>query len=71
MSKFSVVFITPSENNELKHRIIVAPDQESAMKIFFKEEATMFYSDDNKGYHYFKEDFFHRQDPSGSIICCD
>jgi hypothetical protein len=71
MPKFSVVFVAPSEVNEIKHRIISAADQESAMKIFFNEEATAYYSDDDQGFFYFKQDFFDKASPSGSVLGCD
>ncbi len=71
MPKFSIVFIAPSEVSTLKHRIITASDKDSALKEFFEEEATSFYSTDEQGFYYFKEDFFDRKNPSGSVINCD
>ena len=71
MPKYSVVFIAPGEKNKLIHRIIESPDQDSALKTFFSEETTEFYSNDEQGYFYFKEDFFDTSNPSGSIILCE
>ncbi len=71
MPKFSIVFVAPVEKNTIKHTIIEAEDQESALKIFFKNEIIQFYSNDEKGYYYFKEDFFEESNPAGSIISCD
>ena len=71
MPKFSVVFIIPSDKSEIKHRIITPDDQEGAIKAFFEGEATSYYSNDEQGYFYFKEDFFDRNNPSGSVLSCD
>jgi guanylate kinase len=71
MSKFSIAFIKPTEKNELRHRIIESADQETALKTFFNEEAADCYSVDDQGFFYFKEDFFDKTVPSGSVIQCD
>lgn len=71
MSKFSVVFLAPGEKNNFIHRIIESTDMDSALKAFFTEETTEFYSNDEQGYFYFKEDFFDTSNPSGSIIPCE
>ena len=71
MPKYSVVFIAPGEKNKLIHRIIESPDQDSALKTFFSEETTEFYSNDEQGYFYFKEDFSDTSNPLGSIIPCE
>lgn len=68
MPKFSIAFIIPQGNEQLKHRIIESPDQESALQQFFKEETAEFYSQDEQGYYYFKEDFSDSSNPQGSII---
>jgi guanylate kinase len=70
MPKFSIAFIVPAEKSQLKHRIVEGTDQESALKSFFNEETAEFYSNDDQGYFYFKEDFFDQAVPSGSIIPC-
>lgn len=70
MPKFSIVFLAPVEKNQLKHRIIESSDKESALKTFFTEEIIDFYSDDEKGFFYFKQDFFDSSSPSGSLITC-
>lgn len=71
MPKFSIAFISPNQKNQLKHRIIEGTDQESVLRFFYNEELTDFYSNDDQGYHYFKEDFFDSESPSGSVIICD
>jgi hypothetical protein len=71
MSKFSIAFVTPSEKSQLRHRIIESVNQESALKAFFNEEAADCYSEDDQGFFYFKEDFFDKTTPSGSVIQCD
>jgi guanylate kinase len=71
MSKFSIAFIKPTEQNELRHRIIESADQETALKTFFNEEAVDCYSADDQGYFYFKEDFFDKTVSTGSVIQCD
>jgi hypothetical protein len=44
------------------------PDQETVLKKFFEDETAEFYSNDEQGYHYFKEDFFDTTSGAGSII---
>ena len=68
MAKFSLAFIIPSDKSQLKHFIAEGIDQDSILKKFFTEQLTPFYSDDEQGYHYFLEDFFDAENPSGSII---
>jgi hypothetical protein len=70
MPKFSIAFVAPAENSQLKHRIMEGADQESALRSFFSEEAAEYYSNDDQGYFYFKEDFFDQAIPSGSVILC-
>ena len=70
MSKFSIAFVAPAQNSQLKHKIVEGTDQDSALKTFFSEEASEYYSADDQGYFYFKEDFFDTAAPSGSIIQC-
>jgi hypothetical protein len=70
MPKFSIAFIAPGESSQLKHPIIEGADQETALRSFFNEEAAEYYSNDDQGYFYFKEDFFDQTLPSGSIISC-
>jgi len=68
MPRFAVAFVTPSENGQLLHRLIESDDKESALRSFFKELSREFYSDDEQGYHYFKEDFFDEVSAGGSLI---
>ncbi len=71
MHKYSIVFVPPAENIQLKHRIIESTDQETALKTFFSEEITDYYTDDEQGFFYFKQDFFEQSGPSGSILLCE
>ena len=71
MPKYSIVFMLPAEKCQLKHRIIESPDQESALRTFFAEEITDYYTDDEQGFFYFKQDFFEPTDSCGSIISCE
>ncbi len=68
MPKFSVAFVAPTDTTPLRHRIIEAADQEGALRTFFNDEASSFYSNDDQGFHYFKEDFSDALTLSGSII---
>jgi hypothetical protein len=71
MPKFSIAFITPEKKNMLRHRIIESAEKEIALRQFFNEEIVRFYSKDDQGYFYFKEDFFDSSDASGSIVELD
>ncbi|MCI0472874.1 MAG: hypothetical protein L0Y76_04745 [Ignavibacteria bacterium] len=68
MPKYSIAFIAPGETSPLVHRIIESPDQESALKSFFDENITEFYTNDEQGFFYFKEDFFDTTNSTGSVI---
>ncbi|MBN1309381.1 MAG: hypothetical protein JXA18_15785 [Chitinispirillaceae bacterium] len=68
MPRFAVAFMTPSNSGQLIHRIIEGENRDSVLKAFFTESASEFYSNDEQGFHYFKEDFFDESTPSGSII---
>jgi len=70
MPKFAIAFIAPAQNSQLKHKLVDGADQEIALKTFFTDEAAEYYSADEQGYYYFKEDFFDAAVPSGSIIQC-
>jgi len=71
MSKFSIAFIVPSKTSPLRHRIIEGQDQDTALRSFFNEEAAEFYSNDDQGFFYFKEDFFDETNASGNVIRCE
>ena len=71
MPKYSVAFIAPTDQKALRHRVLESPDPESALKTFFKEEVVEFYSDNEQGDHYFKEDFHDDSLASGSIVQCE
>lgn len=68
MPRFAVAFVTPSQNGQLVHRILEGENKDSVLKTFFSESASEFYSNDEQGFHYFKEDFFDDTTPGGSII---
>jgi hypothetical protein len=71
MPKYAVAFVAPSEEKSLKHRIVEGTDVETALKAFFKEELAEYYSDNEQGYHYFREDFFDEGLTAGSIIALE
>lgn len=71
MAKYSIAFIAPDEKKQLRHRIIESPVKDAALKAFFEMELSDFYSNDEKGFFYFKEDFFDTTTRSGSIIELD
>ena len=66
MPRFAIAFITPETKCELRHKIVDSQDQDSALRKFFDEECGQYYSNDDQGFHYFKEDFFETK--TGSII---
>ena len=68
MPRFAVAFVTPSTSGQLIHRIVEAENRDGALKAFFNEFASEFYSSDEQGFHYFKEDFFDEATQGGSII---
>jgi guanylate kinase len=68
MSKFAIAFIAPSKNTQLCHRIVEGDSKEEALRRFFDEEMKEYYSEDDQGYFYFKEDFFDERSTIGSII---
>ncbi|MDG5814415.1 hypothetical protein QA601_04955 [Chitinispirillales bacterium ANBcel5] len=71
MPKYSIAFITPSKRQQIRHRIIEEENRDSALEKFFNEEASEFYSADDQGFYYFKDDFFDEITSSGSIIEID
>jgi len=71
MPKFSIAFITPDSDKPLRHRLVDGSDQEAALRKFFEEETAAFYSNDDQGYHYFKEDFFDSSNSIGSLIALE
>jgi hypothetical protein len=68
MSKYAIAFITPSKRMQLRHKIVEGENRESALRAFFGENASEFYSDNEQGFLYFKEDFFDDAGPAGNII---
>ncbi|MDR0306174.1 MAG: hypothetical protein LBI42_04960 [Chitinispirillales bacterium] len=68
MSKYAIAFITPTKKIQLRHKIVEGENKDSALRRFFNENASEFYSNDEHGYIYFKEDFYDETTGSGSII---
>lgn len=68
MPKYAVAFIVPSETSQLRHRVLDGENKDTALRKFFTEEASEYYSNDEQGFYYFKEDFFDETSSTGSII---
>jgi hypothetical protein len=69
MSKYAVAFIVPLKNNpSVRLRIMEGDTKEAALRRFFDEELKEYYSEDDQGFFYFKEDFFDDRTQSGSIV---
>ncbi len=68
MAKFSIAFIAPADTDQLYHKIIDGDTRDAALRKFFNENISEFYSNDDQGFYYFKEDFFDETTASGSII---
>lgn len=68
MSKFCIAFVAPDDQCQLYHSIIENGNQDDALKKFFDTELSKFYSNDENGFFYFKEDFFDSKLKCGSII---
>ena len=68
MPRYAIAFVAPTQNGQLIHRIIENESRDTALKAFFSESVSEFYSNDDQGYHYFKDDFFDDTNPGGSII---
>ena len=68
MPRYAIAFVIPAEPAQLRHCIIENETKETALRAFFDENAKEFYSDDDQGFYYFKEDFFDANTCSGSIL---
>lgn len=68
MPKYAVAFILPTDGNQLSHKVVESDSKENALRKFFNEEVSEYYSNDEQGFHYFKEDFNLDSSPAGSII---
>ncbi len=68
MPKYAIAFIAPTESAQLKHKILEGDNKDIALRKFFNEEASEYYSNDEQGFYYFKDDFFDTNTSSGSII---
>ncbi len=66
MKRYAIAFI--NNNGQLVHKVISSEDKESALRTFFEKHTDSFYSMDDKGFYYFKEDFFLKGSEAGSII---
>ena len=69
MPKFAIAFVVPAKNcPSIRHRLVEADAKDAALRRFFDEELKEFYSEDDQGFFYFKEDFFDDRVQSGSIL---
>jgi hypothetical protein len=68
MPRFAIAFVMPSENGQLTHQVIEGETKDNALRTFFNNSVSEYYSNDEQGFHYFKEDFFDDAAPGGSII---
>jgi hypothetical protein len=68
MPRYAIAFVIPEEPAQLRQRIVENETKEAALRLFFNEEVKEFYSDDDQGFYYFKEDFYDEKTRSGSII---
>ena len=68
MPKYAIAFVTPTDVSKLRHRILEGESKDTALRKFFVEEASEYYSNDEQGFYYFKEDFYDENTSSGSII---
>ena len=71
MPRYSIAFVTPSRECALKHRLVEGADQDSALRAFFAADVSEFYTNDEQGYHYFREDFFDEAKHAGRIVKCE
>lgn len=69
MPNFSIACIAP-DGEHLWHAIIEDTNAEAALRTFFKRFCGSYYSNDDKGFHYFREDCFEDK-KSGTIFPCD
>jgi hypothetical protein len=68
MPKYAIAFVAPTESSQLRHKVLENETKDSALRQFFNEEASEFYSNDDQGFYYFKEDFNDQNTCAGSII---
>ena len=68
MNRYAVAFIPPEGETRIRHAIVSAADEASALRDFFTIYAAGHYSNDERGFKYFLEDFSDQTSPSGSII---
>jgi hypothetical protein len=69
MPKFSIACIAP-DGNHLWHAVIEDENEDAALRVFFRRFCGSNYSNDDKGFHYFREDCF-EDASSGTILRCD
>lgn len=68
MPRYAIAFIAPAQTAQLRHKILEGESKDVVLRSFFNDEASEFYSNDEQGFHYFKEDFYDENSSSGSII---
>ena len=68
MLKYTIAFVAPSKTSRLVHQIVEGDNKEAALRQFFNENLKEYYSEDDQGFHYFKEDFEDENAQIGSII---
>jgi hypothetical protein len=71
MPKYAIAFISNASKKPLYHHITESADKDSALRLFFNKFMTDYYSTDEQGYYYFKEDFYDDETGIGSIIQCE
>ena len=68
MHRYAIAFIAPTDKLPLRHKILQSEDKDSALRDFFNQEVSEFYSNDEQGFYYFKEDFYDESTAAGSIL---
>lgn len=57
-----------SAGGKVVQKIVEGEGRDAALRVFFNENMANQYSDDDQGYHYFKEDYFDPKAPLGSML---
>jgi len=66
MPRYAIAFMT--EKPSLIHRFVEMDSREAALRFFFSNYVGEFYSPDEEGFSYFKDDFFHADTPMGNVL---
>ena len=69
MPTFAIAFIAPEKPGQLIHRIVPGETSKDALRAFFDAELVSHYSNDDRGFAYFKDDF--SEEGVGSILACE